>query len=114
MSDWLQNLKAGDKVIIVYGFGDERLVHVDRTTATQIIVGNVRYQRRTGNMVGADSWSRCGIYEATPERAEKVRKKKLAHQLASYKWHDYPLKDLEVIWAAVKTQLPPTARDGQS
>lgn len=52
-NEWLAGLKAGDEVAIPFALGWTHNTYVfrrvTRTTPTQIIVDDVRYQRRTGS-----------------------------------------------------------------
>lgn len=102
MNDWLQNLKAGDKVIESYGFNEVRLVPVERVTPTQVIVGNTKYKRTTGYMVGGDSWCRNSIREATPELADQARRKWLVYQITRANFDAVSTENLEDAWTALK------------
>ena len=55
----LENLKAGDKVAVMYGSGAKnrpcrvnRIQVVSKVTKTQVVVGSQRYNRHTGGEVG--------------------------------------------------------------
>jgi hypothetical protein len=108
VKDWLASLATGDKVIVTDGWNTQRIAIVDKVTPTQVVVGNARYRRHSGKMVGADSYSRNCIHEATPALLADVRKKTLAIKLAEFKWHDYSLIDLEAVWKVVRAMKPPT------
>jgi hypothetical protein len=102
MSEWTDALKAGDRVIVASGYYGESLATVDRVTATQVVVGNSKYRKCNGYLVGGDSWSRHRIDEATPERVAKIRRATLAAKLAGTKWHELSLAELEKVVNLVK------------
>lgn len=102
MGDWLNKLKVGDTVIVSAGWQGDRLGKVERVTATQIVVGGSRYRKVNGNIVGAQGYSREGLYEATPHRVATVRKAYLARKFSGAKWHDLSLEDLEKVEALVR------------
>ena len=79
MSDreWLEQLEAGDRVIVLDVFGPS-LRRVERTTETQIIVGPHKYRRKDGDIVGRDSWSHNRIVEPTEQRISLAWRNKLS------------------------------------
>lgn len=99
---WLDNLSVGDSVVIYNGWYGASIKAVSKVTATQIVVGNTRYRRKDGYVVGGGTWSRHSLREATPERVAAVRRRVIAENLATVKWKDYELADLEKVWAAYK------------
>lgn len=73
---WLQDLKAGDTVIVAGTdfHGNRTVGTVARVTPTQIIVGEERYSRETGRQRGdVVGWQRGWLLEATPERLAACR-----------------------------------------
>ena len=81
---WLDELKEGDKVINQYGVNTTRVLRVKRSTKTQIVCSlknplnedyEIKFNKRTGYIVGGGHWSRSYIVEATEETIEAVRKK---------------------------------------
>jgi hypothetical protein len=102
VSDWLEDLKPGDRVIVDSGFFGPTLRTVERVTATQILVGQSRYRRSSGSPVGGDPWARNYLREATPECVAQVRQRSLAERLAKTKWSEYPLERLEAVAALLK------------
>lgn len=81
MSDWLQNLKPGDEVIVRrsgWGSQSTRTIQpVVRVTATIITAGKggneAQYNRKTGQQRGADRYFYNALEEPTPEALEEVR-----------------------------------------
>lgn len=80
-NDWLQQLKPGDTVIVDSGPYLSHIAVVSRVTPTQIVIGDSRYNKKRGELVGASSWNRCYLREPLPERVEQVTRKKLISQL---------------------------------
>lgn len=72
----LADIEAGDEVIVKssgLSMAEDRLVKVDRTTRTQIIVGNCRYNRFDGRVRGsASSYTRSYIEVPTKESRAQV------------------------------------------
>lgn len=106
---WLQNLKAGDPVIVRHsGIGRTADIEaVERTTATQIIVRGRKYSRDRGSEMGRSSkWSWSRLAEATSEAVSEIRDTKrhgaLAHKLNEMRWRDLPLEVLEAVDAVLE------------
>lgn len=77
MSDWLNELKAGDEVIVRSGYGrNERIVKIARRDKVKIVAieGSYegRYSAKTGDAFGGDSWNQVYLVEATPEARTRV------------------------------------------
>lgn len=97
---WIDALKAGDTVY----FGDYdsgRLCRVDRVTATQVIIGELRFRRSDGRRVGADTWDRIRLLEATPERIAAIRRAALVMRIRRVSWKDQPDDVLSAVAAAL-------------
>lgn len=80
MSDWLNNLKEGDTVIIESGGAVSHRIFakVEKTTKQHFIVKGDKYRRNGGWSVRGNTWSRARLVEATKETvAEMQRKKKI-------------------------------------
>lgn len=79
MSNWLEQLKPGDKVIVsgLGTFGSKAVCIVERLTTTQIILCGIstRYRRNSGDEVGGDIWNRSYLMEATPHAIQEIREK---------------------------------------
>lgn len=80
-TEWLQNLKAGDPVIVSggsSGYKTDRIMTVERVTPTQIKVKGVtcKFRKDGGKEIRKPdrfSWYRR-LLEATPEAVSKIRK----------------------------------------
>lgn len=82
-SEWLQSLKAGDKVAVNY-MHNLYLATVSRVTATQIVivhkngVGNkydVKYSKDRGYKIGGDKWHSETLEMLTDELLEKIKQR---------------------------------------
>lgn len=99
----LEDLKAGDTVIVTRGTGHEEVRTVDRVTASQIIVGNGRYNRRHGGLCGAtDSFSRSSVRHATAEDLERIERRQLISQLVGLRSPDLEHMTMERLREATK------------
>jgi len=103
MDDFTQ-LKAGDKVIVVshFGYKTERIDTVTRLTNTQIVVGDYKYRRDTGDIVGGDCWHREYISLYTEEAAAKIRLADMRAKLFAYNWHKAPDNVVPKIYKLIK------------
>lgn len=81
-----REFNPGDEVYVTAGgLHDLRTTKVSRVTKTMAIVGGVRYNRRSGWMIGGSTWSRSVILHPTPEldrRYAGVQRRRLARRLA--------------------------------
>jgi len=78
---WLNELKAGDDVLIRGSreLSAQRIAKVDRTTATQVIVGNARYRRKDGFQMGLEnSWYSVWLAPVTQEVRDALRCESMA------------------------------------
>ena len=60
--NWLEELKAGSQVI-VERYPDDCLTEIERTTKTQLIIGNMRFRKSDGGLVGGSAWCRTRLLE---------------------------------------------------
>lgn len=100
----LENVRAGDTLIQIRIYGQlPEVVTVDRVTKTQIIIGSIRYQKRTGFPVGKSTHSRSHI--RLPHREgeiEKIRRAQnhehLCYQIAHVcEWRKLQVLSLEAL-----------------
>ena len=78
MGKWMDELKAGDEVIVSrgYGAGSDSVEIITRATKTMIVVGQTRFSRKTGRMVGPSGWSSVRIGECTEEAKTEIARNK--------------------------------------
>lgn len=101
--EWLQGLKAGDEVIVSSGFAyrDVQLETVERVTPAQILVGNQRFHRKNGQLVGAASYHITEILQPTDKLLAAVRRKRAIFAIeAAMRQSDK--RTLEALEAAAK------------
>ncbi|MBW2672088.1 MAG: hypothetical protein JRD89_01565 [Deltaproteobacteria bacterium] len=107
---WLQDLKAGDLVIIArYGYRTQSraILKITRTTPTLILIGEKpnqdKYTRSRGVPPGKseDRSRRSRLQEPTPEALAQVvaenLKKRLSCTLSVENWSTHSLKTLEAV-----------------
>ena len=103
---WLQELVAGDTVVVDRNNRDRKqgspgVSKVDRTTATQILIGTDRYSRRDGRLIGGCVWTCTYLIEATVDLLVKVRAQQLKcrsiNMLKSVDWGEYDAVTLEAV-----------------
>jgi hypothetical protein len=107
-TEWLKELKAGDKVIINHGvYGGKEVALVKRTTKTLIIVASsngkyeYRFRKSDGFASGGSVWNRQRIVMHTDgiEREININKKrqKIATELQNTNWYKQALEVLESV-----------------
>lgn len=79
MYDWLQELKAGDKIIHRW-YGVEEIKKVDRVTKAQVMVDRLRFWKKDGYEVGRQDY-KSRIRQATPGVVEELKLEREKMQL---------------------------------
>ncbi|KKL44626.1 hypothetical protein LCGC14_2363770 [marine sediment metagenome] len=93
MSEWLDNLKVGDRVIIQGRLAiADSVSTVERFTKTLIIIKSGIKFRKDGHAPG--QWPTAMLTEPTPERLDVIRQRNLAYYLKTLRWRDLPLAKL--------------------
>ena len=79
MNTWIENLKAGDIVLVSANHARDTIMRVKNVTKSQIIVFDGknekiehRFQKKTGRSIGTTTWNHRYLAEATTERLESV------------------------------------------
>lgn len=79
MSENYETIKPGDTVIVDRaGSGPVRAKIVDRVTSTQIIVGALRFNRKTGRLRGG-GYMHIRLIRATEEKIAKINQDNRRH-----------------------------------
>jgi hypothetical protein len=87
--EWLATLKAGDEVHVSESMTkDDSIRKVDRTTKTQIVIGNSKFRRSNGFPVGSDTWIRRHIEKPTAESRKRIKRARMVRLLNSVKWSE--------------------------
>jgi len=94
MSEFLNNLKEGDTVVVDHSFGRVRLATVDRLTKTQFIVGSYRYSRKDGYRIGQHYGRRDFLREPTPTVVEKINRDRAIDKLRHTDFANIPTENL--------------------
>lgn len=80
MSVWLSSLQPGDEVLCSSRI--DSIVTVERVTKTQIVIGNDRFSRKSGALVGyRGGYFRPTIQELTREKREEIERQRLILKL---------------------------------
>ena len=97
MSDWLNNLEVGDKVVVLSGWGSESVGAVGRLTETLIFTAaGTAFRRKDGRSRGS-SFRSSWLKEPTQERLDKIRHTALAGKLKVCDWKSLTMTTLEAV-----------------
>ncbi len=102
----LEQIKAGDTVMVATGCYGKWLRKVSRITPTQIVVETgSRFRRSDGRQIGAvDSWNSAWLRIPTVIDIEEVTRKRLIEKLGRLnqkKLAEMPIQDLQSIVSLV-------------
>jgi hypothetical protein len=75
---WLEQLKAGDVVVVDFGEHGRATGRVDRVTATKILVGNRKFDRTDGRLIGAEDPSPHLVRPARGDAAKSPKRSRAA------------------------------------
>ena len=104
-----ENLKVGDKVIVLGRIWGERLYNVTRITNKQIVVCNRHFWKESGKESGGDGY----LLIATEERIKQIEDRKKAKDLCSFLnatyWEYLSLESLTTIVDCVKNEIGSSA-----
>lgn len=79
--EWLSSLVEGSEVLITGTWIKPQLSKVDRTTRTQIVVGNRRFNRETGRQISCDRWSVTHIQQVSDAFRESQNRAALKEKI---------------------------------
>jgi len=106
MTDFLKNLKVGDKVIVV-GRNIGSISTIVRETKTLFIVdkSKMRFRKSDGVLVGNNGWDVYYLEEATPYRINKIEEKKyrckLLTKIYNFRFDKLSTDNLEYIYKLI-------------
>ena len=83
MRESLENVKVGDVVIVHAGYYSLTVNKVRKVTATMIHVGNERYRKKDGNLVGAGPWDLHWITIPEEGEIEELKRQKFIMDVVS-------------------------------
>lgn len=68
----LDNVKVGDKLLVLFPHDVKGIETVERITATLVITKHHRFIKKSGKAQGSDGWTYTYAKLATPEDAEMI------------------------------------------
>ena len=99
---WRESLRRGDEVIVTTA-SENRVLKVQRVTATQIVVEGSNYTKSRGRRVGGSEFWRAHIRQPTKERRVKAERDQFRKQaiarLRSVKWSEHSGETLRAVLA---------------
>lgn len=99
----LEQLEPGDTVAMSHGWYRSTLHIVDRVTATQIIVGKTRFNRKSGRQCGdVGRWNSSRLYVPTAEDIREIEWEKCASKIAFLERKDLAGVSLENLQKAIE------------
>lgn len=111
----LNELNCGDCALIyVGGFARSyRKVVIEHATPTQLVAGGLRFRRKDGNIVGANSWIRTYLKPYDDEEWQAwllvKREKDMRYALRVTNWDRVPKATLEAMYALLPKKESATA-----
>lgn len=91
--NWRESLAMGDEVGVLRDFGRRLDIEtVTHTTPTQVTVGDRRFTRATGRVIGGlgSRYDQPSLVEATPERRHTARVQQARRTLTATAWERVP------------------------
>ena len=112
----LENLKVGDLVVVrgslIVG---EELRKIERVTNSQIAIGNRRYRKKDGRLVGEGNWHYGFIKPATEKDIERINERERKDELLAFirkvAWCNLSLESLQTICDVVKKEIGNSATE---
>lgn len=100
MSNFLENLKIGDKVAVNsrYGYSIAEVINV---TKTQIVTKHSKYRMKDGRLVGGTIWDCERIEEVTPEIKARVKYEFLVREIQKQRFEQFSLEKLERLYEII-------------
>lgn len=83
MKESLENVKVGDVVIVHAGLYRMAVNKISKVTATMIHVGNERYRKEDGRLVGAGPWDLRFISLPKEGEIEELKRQKFIKDVVS-------------------------------
>lgn len=101
---WQQNLKVGDMVVVLCSVASDYVAKVDRLTATQIVVGKLKFSRTHGRIVGANGggYHVPLLMEPNAETIERITKERIVQKLRHVKWPEFNMDTLEKVLVVLR------------
>lgn len=83
MTDSLENIKAGDRVLLSNAYY-KSIETVTRVTAAVILIGSMKFRKSNGMQIPSDRWSPTRIEPLTPENEKSYQELVERRRLLEY------------------------------
>ena len=83
MKESFENVKVGDVVIVRAGLYGIKVAKIRKVTATMIHVGNERYRKKDGRLVGSGPWDLRHIFLPKEGEIEELKKQEFIEDVVS-------------------------------
>jgi len=101
--NWIQELKAGDKVVVSTGSYDKKITSVTKITPKGFInVESGQTFTSDGNQRGGDTWHRTYLSQLTDEVALGFKKQALVNRCKVIQFNKLTVEQLEKILSILK------------
>lgn len=105
MINWIQKLKVGDRVMIKRQ-ASTVLRTVEQITEIEVITDSKRFNRLTGNSIGASGWYLNSISEATPKAIADLRARvqvfDILKTINNTSWHNLSIDKIKDVYAILQ------------
>lgn len=92
---WRDGLKRGDEVLVSGSYHGHDIQKVERTTTTQVVLGDGRrFNKATGRKVGTSGWRSFYLRPVTDADRAAAYEAKVRAQVARIQWDKVPLSNL--------------------
>lgn len=102
-SDWLAGLSVGDDVALDAGFSGYSIAKVEKLTATQIVIGNSRYKRDSGRLIGASGYRVSFLKMPTDEVIASVLAEQISTLVRNGKHKSLPIEVLRQLKRTIQS-----------
>lgn len=93
--NWLATLTKGDEVLVSGGYHGYDIQKVERTTTTQVLLGDGRrFNKATGRKVGTSGWRSFYLRPVTDADRAAAYEAKVRAEVARIQWDKVPLTNL--------------------
>ena len=112
-TEWIKQLKIGDKFSSNSRFDSDRIYKVLRVTPKQIVTTSLngiakegdRFNRETGRRIGDSSWQSTWMIPLTPEILKRKIKNNRLAQISRFEMSKLSNEDVDKIWEIVEPYI---------
>jgi hypothetical protein len=106
-TNWIDALSVGGPVLVETYLEPLTLRTVTKFTPTQVVIGDSRFRRDTGRLVGdSSSWRTTRLVEPTEENLRTYKYQKAAAALRRVAWSSLTEDDAIRAWEFVSPMIP--------